>query len=618
MKKNNEQNNNLSIVERYLRWINTIAGKQLKNALGASVEKINELKEAYPDTPQSLISLLSHFDGTYCRQYPKEKITEVILASDVMPHYLGSVDELLQSRKNKNSIDDIYGEYPQEKYENDNDAWDAPVAKRGVDPAAPFYKRLWFSDCNNGGGSAQLFVDFAPSPEGVYGQIIRYKHDNDQYAVIAKNFDEYLEKVMTEWIDVFLYPYSEVYDHTSIKQFTFRLTGNFSMPINLFEDFILSQKGKIADDFNFDFLLVGSNSDSDNEIVNTAHSLGIPVLTEKPFLELFNIEPEEIDPPKLETRDAEILLLIASSLKGKDRTWTPKKDFNKWDGVEITEINGKNRLTKLSIEGTKGIIPEQIGELDALKELTINMKFKARIPESISKLTQLTLLWIDLGNEVENLPDCFDCFPQLSFLFLSSWWRMKHPPFPPLPPSLLALRNLWYIEMRNVNLEHFPEFILENKNLKILDLSNNKLKEIPEQIGKLKHLDTLVLSDNQLEVLPKSMKNLGKLTILKLNRNRLKSLPDLSKCASSLEKLELSSNHLTAFPDWFSRLNPESLLINKNDIIGEIPSYLGNMTKLGVLRLKGNNFTGELPDSLQNRINMGHFHYFDYADDTSS
>ena len=629
MEENSKQNSNLSIVERYLRWINTFAGKQLKNALGASVEKINELKEAYPDTPQSLISLLSHIDGTYYRKYPKGEITQLILASDVTSHYLGSVDELLQSRKNNDSIDDIYGGYSQEELENDYSEWDGTVAGLGVDPAAPFSKRLWFSDCYNNGGTAQLFVDFAPCSQGVYGQIIRYKHANDEYAVIAKNFDEYLEKVMGEWMDMVIYVYSDVYD-TPIKEFTFRLTGNFSKPIHFFENYILSQEGKIADDFNFDFLIVGS--DSDNDIINTAHKLGIPVLTENLFLELFNIKPEAIDPskvekpreeveedpvesgPQLETRDAEILLLIASSLEGKNSTWTPEENFSKWENIVITEIDSRQRVTGLFFtDGTKGVIPEQIGELDALESVTIDMNFKVRIPENISKLTRLKNLEINL-DKVENLPDCFDCSPQLEQLFLYSENQEELPPF---PPSLRTLQNLKKLYLQNVNLDRFPEFILENKNLEILDLCMNNLKEIPEQIGELNQLCMLILSDNKLEILPESMKDLDKLTTLKLDMNRLKSLPYLNKCAPNLNALLLYSNHLTALPDWFSRLNPESLRIDENDIIGEIPSYFGNMTNLKVLCLQSNYFTGGLPDSLKNLINLVSFYYFDNEfDDT--
>jgi cell wall assembly regulator SMI1 len=47
----------------------------------------------------------------------------------------------------------------------------------------------------NNGGTSQLFIDFSPLGGGQVGQVIRYLHDPDSYAVIADGFEEYLQSL---------------------------------------------------------------------------------------------------------------------------------------------------------------------------------------------------------------------------------------------------------------------------------------------------------------------------------------------------------------------------------------------------------------------------------------
>ncbi len=48
----------------------------------------------------------------------------------------------------------------------------------------------------NNGGTSRLYIDFNPSDLGVKGQIIRFLHDPDEYAVIANSFDAYLQMLI--------------------------------------------------------------------------------------------------------------------------------------------------------------------------------------------------------------------------------------------------------------------------------------------------------------------------------------------------------------------------------------------------------------------------------------
>ena len=63
-------------------------------------------------------------------------------------------------------------------------------------PDLPRAKWLHFSDCMNNGGTSQLFIDFNPLGGGRAGQVVRFLHDPDSYAVIADGFEEYLQRLI--------------------------------------------------------------------------------------------------------------------------------------------------------------------------------------------------------------------------------------------------------------------------------------------------------------------------------------------------------------------------------------------------------------------------------------
>ena len=48
----------------------------------------------------------------------------------------------------------------------------------------------------NNGGTSMLYLDFDPGSGGTVGQVVRYLHDPDSYAVIAPSFDAYLQQMI--------------------------------------------------------------------------------------------------------------------------------------------------------------------------------------------------------------------------------------------------------------------------------------------------------------------------------------------------------------------------------------------------------------------------------------
>ncbi len=96
---------------------------------------------------------------------------------------------LEEGAKYRDSIADIYGG-------DAND--DGELVDRRIDIALSMNRRLCFSHCMNNGGTSLLYIDFEPAPGGMVGQVVRFLHDPDSYAVIADDFDGYLRKLIDD------------------------------------------------------------------------------------------------------------------------------------------------------------------------------------------------------------------------------------------------------------------------------------------------------------------------------------------------------------------------------------------------------------------------------------
>ncbi|EED38082.1 conserved hypothetical protein [Stenotrophomonas sp. SKA14] len=136
--------------------------------------------------------LLSRVDGTHFREYPGGEVCVLMLGSDVedggYPYYLRSVAQIFEDQQQwDDSIRSIYEEWLDDEPE---------ILGDGIDADLPMNRRLCFSHCMNNGGTSMLYLDFDPAPGGCVGQVVRYLHDPDSYAVIAPSFDAYLQQLI--------------------------------------------------------------------------------------------------------------------------------------------------------------------------------------------------------------------------------------------------------------------------------------------------------------------------------------------------------------------------------------------------------------------------------------
>ncbi|KAI5579792.1 hypothetical protein BDE02_08G113100 [Populus trichocarpa] len=154
------------------------------------------------------------------------------------------------------------------------------------------------------------------------------------------------------------------------------------------------------------------------------------------------------------------------------------------------------------------------------------------------------------------------------------------------------------------------------KNLKILILAGCGFSgSIPDELGNLAELSFLALNSNILSGrIPASLGKLSKLYWLDLAENQLTGTIPISKNSSpGLDQLlnakhfHFNRNQLSGFipPELFSSdMMLIHVLFDGNRLEGEIPSTLGLVQTLEVLRLNRNALSGEVLKNLNNLTNL--------------
>ncbi|OAY71354.1 putative leucine-rich repeat receptor-like protein kinase [Ananas comosus] len=202
----------------------------------------------------------------------------------------------------------------------------------------------------------------------------------------------------------------------------------------------------------------------------------------------------------------------------------------------------------------------------------------------------------------------------------------------------VSCNNSRVTELRlfNMGLEGtLSEDIGKLDQLQILDLSYNrklggqltsaignlpKLKTffvgiIPDELGNLGQLTSLSLNSNQFTGgIPVSLGKLSNLDWLDLADNQLNgSLPTSMNGAPGLDQL-FKAGHFHFNKNNLSGPIPESLfnanmtlrhvLLDRNQLIGEIPESVGLVLTLEILRLNNNKLNGTVPSSISNLANL--------------
>ena len=171
--------------------------------------------------------------------------------------------------------------------------------------------------------------------------------------------------------------------------------------------------------------------------------------------------------------------------------------------VELS-FSGLENLKQLRISCSISALPNEIGDLCALKELSLTGTPLKTLPDSIGQLSQLESLNLS-GSSLTHLPDSIGQLSQLQTLDLGGS-GLTH-----LPDSIGQLSQLQTLDLSGSGLTHLPDSIGGLTSLTSLDLSSTYLVNIPAGIGQMKSLQHLILPTT-LERIPHEI---GRLSALK-------------------------------------------------------------------------------------------------------
>ncbi|GLJ20686.1 hypothetical protein SUGI_0376850, partial [Cryptomeria japonica] len=318
------------------------------------------------------------------------------------------------------------------------------------------------------------------------------------------------------------------------------------------------------------------------------------------------------------------------------------------------------RVLDLSNNSLEGHIPYQIGRLFRLRRLLLSTnQLEGHIPYQLGRLFRLRMLELDSNNLSGSIPCEFSLLSNLEIMDLGankltgiiprfignmsslnvielSENRLQGS----IPAELGSLSHLnWFSLKTNKLTGSIPVALSNCTNLQFLVLYENHLNgPIPWEFGRLSELQIVYLWANQLTgEIPSSLGNWTQVQLLGLERNKLSgtvppefgrmrqlrkinlwhnhfvsgssglsTLTVLSNC-SSLEDLDLGSNILTGvLTTSVGRLSNSLyfLGLDSNEIEGNIPDEICNLTSLGTLYLSANRLNGTIPSTLGKLPNL--------------
>ncbi|XP_022941818.1 probable leucine-rich repeat receptor-like protein kinase IMK3 [Cucurbita moschata] len=276
-----------------------------------------------------------------------------------------------------------------------------------------------------------------------------------------------------------------------------------------------------------------------------------------------------------------------------------------WVGIKCAK--GQVIVIQLPWKGLGGRITEKIGQLQALRKLSLHDNFIAgSIPSSLGLLPNLRGVQLFNNRFSGSIPPSLGRCPLLQTLHISNNLLTGT-----IPSSLANSTKLYWLNLSHNSFSGpIPTSLTRSVSLTFLALQHNNLSgSIPDSWGsdaternRVFQLKSLTLDDNLLSgTIPTSLSKLSKVQVVSLGHNRLNGgLPDELSRLSLLKTLDVSNNFLNgSIPQSFDRFRNLSVLnLSRNRFNGHIPSTLGNISTLTQLDLSQNNLSGEIPASL--------------------
>lgn len=269
----------------------------------------------------------------------------------------------------------------------------------------------------------------------------------------------------------------------------------------------------------------------------------------------------------------------------------------------LKKLKGSENLVNLQVLDISNNLfksfPQEILQLQKLKDLNIAENSISEIPHEVSQLVNLTKLDLS-GNNIDVMP--------VSICSLSTlqWLNLSYNLIPEVPKEIAGLVSLTHFYLQYNKVTKVTGSICQLTSIRELNLSYNHLEILTHSIGELELLTVLNLSHNKLKVIPDGLKHGGSLKSLHkldLGYNNMSQIEEdffesEEEILPSLEELYMNNNQFESLPSSFWRnMSNLTLLDLKNNKLKNISKDIGYFLYLNILDLS-NNEIESLPDQI--------------------
>ena len=318
--------------------------------------------------------------------------------------------------------------------------------------------------------------------------------------------------------------------------------------------------------------------------------------------------------------DRAVLVELYDAMDGENWTantnWLSDRPIREWHGVTIDASGRVNGLVLVG-NGLTGELPMELVELSNLTHLILSgNQLEGEIPTELGSLSNLRELYLSVNQLTGEIPTQLGDLSTLTRLSLSRNQLTGR-----IPMELGSLSNLTRLFLDRNPLEgEIPTELGDLSNLKILDLSGNQLSgELPQSLTGLTMLVRLFFDSNAGLCAPTDEAFQTWLQGIAFVRGS-SCVADSAEDRAVLVELHNATDgaNWTDDTSWLSDEPMRTwhgvttdddgrvaeLSLSDNQLTGEIPTELANLSNLQSLDLGGNQLTGEIPAELGNLSNL--------------
>ncbi|KAH9723414.1 putative leucine-rich repeat receptor-like serine/threonine-protein kinase [Citrus sinensis] len=230
------------------------------------------------------------------------------------------------------------------------------------------------------------------------------------------------------------------------------------------------------------------------------------------------------------------------------------------------------------------------------------------LPPKLAELTFLQDIDLTLNYLSGTIPSQWASLPLLNISLIAN--RLKGP----IPKYLANISTLVNLTVQyNQFSGELPEELGSLLNLEKLHLSSNNFTgELPKTFAKLTNMKDFRISDNQFTgQIPSFIQNWTKLEKLFIQPSGLAGpIPSGIFSLENLTDLRISdlNGPEATFPQ-LGNMKMTKLILRNCNITGELPRYLGKMTKLKVLDLSFNRLRGQIPSNFDDLYDVDYIYF---------